>query len=234
MSAQSPDCCEVPEGKGPTEPPDLGERAGRRTVLSAVVLGVVASACCWVPLALAGAGVVTGTLGARIAWIRPWALGGLLLLLIGVLAWWARKRVAATGAAEGCCLVAPKFPTLAVTILLGSFALAWASPRIIHPGRNMTLTALAPPAPTGGTILVLSTPQFDCPPCVGTLPQTMAGSPGVASIQMDFDKHETRIVFQPGAAVDATLAQWKKELGFEGKEVRRETASASAHGKTGP
>lgn len=234
MSAQSPGCCEVPEGKGLTQSPDLGKKAGRRTVLPAVVLGVAASACCWVPLALAGAGVTTGTLGARIAWIRPWALSGLLLMLIGVLAWWALKRVAATGTAEGCCRVVPKFPTLAVAILLGSFALAWASPRILHPGGNTTLTALAPPAPAGGTLLVLSTPQFDCPPCVGTLPQTLAGTPGVASVQMDFDKRETRIVFQPGAAVDATLARWKKELGFQGKEVQRETASASTHEKTGP
>ena len=80
----------------------------------------------------------------------------------------------------------------------------------------MTLTALAPPAPAEGTLLVLSTPQFDCPPCVGTLPQTMAGTPGVASVQMDFNKRETRIVFQPCAAVDATLAQWKKDFGFRG------------------
>ncbi|HJV48124.1 MAG TPA: hypothetical protein VJ549_02495 [Geothrix sp.] len=232
--ALAKDCCEVPREDAPTEPTDFDERAGRRTVLSAVVLGVLASACCWVPLALAGAGVATGTLGARIAWIRPWALGGLLILLLVVLGWWARKRFAPTGAAEGCCVVVPKFPTLAVTILVGSFALAWASPRILHPGRNTTFTALAPPAPTGGTLLVISTPQFDCPACVGTLPQTMAGTPGVASVQMDFNKRETRVVFQPGAALDATLARWKKDLGFEGKEVRRETASAFRPEKTGP
>ena len=68
---------------------------------------------------------------------------------------------------------------------------------------------------------MISTPQFDCPPCVGTLPQTMASTPGVASVQMDFDRRETHIAFQPGAAVDATLAKWKKELGFEGKEIQR-------------
>ena len=52
----------------------------------------------------------------------------------------------------------------------------------------------------------------------------MAGTPGVASVQMDFDKRETYIVFQQGADLDATLARWKKELGFDGKEIRREAA----------
>jgi hypothetical protein len=225
-SLKAPSDCALP-------PPSAGDDA-KRTVWASLGLGVLASACCWLPLALAGLGVATGTLGARIAWIRPWALGGLLILLLGVLGWWIRKRCAATGTAEDCCAVVPKFPTLAVTILAASFVLAWASPRLLHPGKSSTLTALAPPAPAGGTLLVISTPQFDCPPCVGTLPQTMAATPGVASVQMDFDKRETHIVFQPGAAVDATLAQWKKDLGFEGKEVRRVADAAPAQGGAGP
>lgn len=80
---------------------------------------------------------------------------------------------------------------------------------------------------------MLSTPQFDCPPCAGTLPQTLAATTGVASVQIDFDKRETRVVFQAGAAVDATLARWKKDLGFEGKESKRETASVPSPGASG-
>lgn len=232
MTTQNHDCCPPSHSeetvKSPSDcafpPPSAGEDS-KRTVWASIGLAVLASACCWLPLALAGVGVATGTLGAKIAWLRPWALGGLALLLVGVLGWWVRKRFAQTETTGDCCAVVPKFPTLAVTILVASFVLAWASPRLLHPGRNSTLTALAPPVPVGGTLLVISTPQFDCPPCVGTLPQTMAGTPGVASVQMNFDKRETHIVFQPGTAIDATLAQWKKELGFDGKEVRREAAS---------
>lgn len=229
MTTQNPDCCPPshPEEavKSPSNcalpPPSAGEDS-KRTVWASIGLGVLASACCWVPLALAGLGVATGTLGARISWIRPWALGGLALLLMGVIGWWVRKRFASAKADADCCAVAPTFPTLAVAILVASYLLAWGSPRLLHPGSNTTLTALAPPAPAGGTLLVISTPQFDCPPCVGTLPQVMAGTPGVTSVQMDFDKRETHIAFQPGAAIDTTLTQWKKELGFEGKIVRRE------------
>lgn len=228
MTAQNHDCCPPLKTedslKSPgscTLPLPKGEEDSKRTVWASIGLGVLASACCWVPLALAGLGVATGTLGAKIAWIRPFALGGLLILLLGVVGWWIRKRFALAKTAEDCCAVVPKFPTLAITILMVSFVFAWASPRLLHPGRNSTLTALAPLAPAGGTLLVISTPQFDCPPCVGTLPQTMAGTPGVASVQMDFDKRETHIAFQPGAAIDATLAQWKKDLGFEGKEIGR-------------
>lgn len=227
MSTQNHDCCPPggPQtGQCPTEPPDLSPKAGRRTVLSAVLLGVAASACCWLPLALAGLGVATGTLGARIAWIRPWALGALALLLVGVVGWWALKRHGGPSGKDNCCTEPPRFPTLPVVILGLSFLGAAAAPRLLHPGRTTTLTAFAPPAPSGGTLLVLSTPQFDCPPCAGTLPQALAATPGVASVQMDFDKRETRIVFQPGAAVDATLARWKQELGFEGKEAKRESA----------
>ena len=225
MSTQNHDCC-PPQGPQtgvcPTDPPDLSPKAGRRTVLSAVLLGIVASACCWLPLALAGLGVATGTLGARIAWIRPWALGALAVLLVGVIGWWAFKRYGGPGEKDNCCTEPPRFPTLPVVILGFSFLGAAAAPRLLHPGRSTTLTAVAPPVPSGGTLLVLSTPQFDCPPCVGTLPDTMAATPGVASVQMDFDRRETRIIFQPGTAIDGTMAKWKKELGFEGKEVRRE------------
>jgi len=207
----------------------IGE-TDKRTVWTSIGLGVLASACCWLPLALAGLGVATGTLGARIAWIRPWALGGLLIMLLGVLGWWVRKRFASAKTQKDCCAVAPKFPSLAVATLAASFLLAWASPRIFHPGKASTLAVFAPPTPAGGTLLVISTPQFDCPACVGTLPQTMAATPGVISAQMDFDKREAHIVFQPDAAMDAIMTRWKKELGFDGKEVRREAVPSSLSG----
>lgn len=193
------------------------EGKGRRTIWASIGLGVLASACCWVPLALAGAGVATGTLGAKISWIRPWALGALLLLLLGVLGWWGRRRFGPSKTVD-CCAAVPRFPTLAVVLLTASFASAWTAPRLLHKGKGAVLTA-APQA--GGTLLVLATPQFDCAPCAGELPKTLAATPGVASVQMDFDQRETRIVFQPGAAVDATLAAWKKDLGFEGKVLQR-------------
>lgn len=240
MSTETHDCCPPSGPEASAKSPETcalapvkGEGSAPRTVWASIGLGVLASACCWLPLALAGLGVATGTLGAKIAWIRPWALGGLVVLLLGVLGWWVRKRFTATETAEDCCAVVPRFPTLAVTILMVSFVFAWTSPRLLYPGRNSTVTALAPPAPSGGTLLVISTPQFDCPPCVGTLPQTMAATPGVTSVQMDFDKRETHIAFQPGAAVDTNLARWKKELGFEGKEVRRESVPVPTSGKAG-
>lgn len=227
MNDQNHDCCATSHAEAPGKPqescalpPSNGREKGQRTIWASIGLGVLASACCWVPLALAGAGVATGTLGARIAWIRPWALGTLVVLLLGVLGWWTRKRFASTKA--DCCTEAPRFPTLAVMILLGSFTLAWATPRLLHLGGQAVHTATLPPAPAGSTLLVIATPQFDCAPCAGTLPKTMAATPGVASVQMDFEQRETRIVFQPGAAVETILTRWKKDLGFEGREVRRE------------
>lgn len=229
MASEHHDCCPPTGGDKSVKtpgtcalPPLKAEDGAKRTVWASVGLGVLASACCWVPLTLAGLGVATGTLGAKIAWIRPWALGGLLILLLGVLGWWVRKRFVSVRPTEDCCATVPRFPTLAVTILVASYVVAWASPRLLHPGQDSPRTAMTPPTPAGSTLLVISTPQFDCPPCVGTLPKTMAATPGVATVQMDFDKRETRIVFQPGAKIDTALAQWKKELGFNGKEVRRE------------
>lgn len=204
-------------------PPSQAEGTPGRTIWASLGLGVLASACCWLPLALAGMGVATGTLGARIAWMRPWALGGLLILLAGVIGWWARKRLASATSAEACCAVVPKFPTLAVVVLGASFVLAWASPRLLHPGRKTSLSVQAPAATTGGTLLVLSTPQYDCPACVGTLPRTLADTPGVASVRMDFEKRETHVAFNPGAGIDATLERWRKDLGFGGEEVQRRT-----------
>ena len=96
------DCCPpngIQAGTCSTQSPDQRPKAEGRTMLSAVLLGVAASACCWLPLALAVAGVATGTLGAKISWIRPWALGALVLFLAGVIVWWAMKRF--SGASKG-------------------------------------------------------------------------------------------------------------------------------------
>ena len=236
MCTQDQDCCPPrgPQtGECPAEPPDLSPKVGRRTVLSAVLLGVAASACCWLPLALAALGMATGTLGAKIAWIRPWALGALALLLAGVIAWWALKRYGGPSEKENCCTEPPRFPTLPVVILGISFRGATAAPRLLHPGGSTTLADTVAPIPARGTLLVLSTPQFDCPSCIGKLQQTLAATAGTASVQMDFDTRETRIVFQKGSAVDATLARWKKELGFEGIVVKREAASVPSPGTAG-
>jgi hypothetical protein len=92
-SLKSPSDCAIP-------PPSAGDDA-KRTVWASLGLGVLASACCWLPLTLAGLGIATGTLGAKIAWIRPWALGGLLILLLGVVGWrsWARPSRPSSSAA---------------------------------------------------------------------------------------------------------------------------------------
>lgn len=193
----------------------------RRTVWAAVGLGLLASACCWLPLALAGVGVVGGAAGARVAWMRPWALGGLGLLLMGLVGWWVYRRIAVRKLADDCCAIVPKFPALPVVVLALSFVGASAAPRLLHAGNT---TAGNPEATgvAGGTFLVLSTPQFDCPPCAGTLPQTMEQTPGVTSVQMDFDERETRIAFKAGADVDGILAAWNQRLGFSGKVVRHQ------------
>lgn len=213
--------------------PSLGRTGeeGHRTIWASISLGLLASACCWLPLALAALGVATGSLGAKVAWIRPWALGSLPILLVATLGWWVCKRFAASRMAEDYCGSVPTFPTLAVAILAASFVLAWATPRLLHSGRKSTLVARAP---LGNTLLVISTPRFDCAACVGTLPQTLAETPGVASVQMDFDAHETRIAFQAGAAIEAILARWKRELAFEGKVVRQEVISRPTEASGGP
>lgn len=189
-------------------------RAGqiRRTAWGAVGLGLLASACCWLPLALAGAGVAGGAAGAKVAWLRPWALGGLALLLLGLLGWWILQRVRVSRMQDDCCAVKPRFPALPVALLTLSFLGAWMAPRLL----DRPPAPSAAGAPAGGTLLVLSTPQYDCAACAGTLPEQMSKTPGVASVQMDYGRKETRIAFKAGADAKGILAQWKRDLGFEG------------------
>lgn len=217
-------CCAVPavSTKLPTESSQNGGgRSRQRTTWAAVGLGLLASACCWLPLALAGVGAAGGAAGAKVAWLRPWSLGGLALLLLGLVGWWAFRRLAPARTDEDCCAVAPRFPTLSVVVLGLSFVSAWAAPRLIYRSANPSVST-GSLTPVGGTMLVLSTPRFDCPPCAGTLPETMAKTPGVASVQMDFDKRETRIRFQEGADVEGILATWNKNLGFSGKVIQHQ------------
>lgn len=224
QAVESRDCC-VPSTANPAVPIDASDArkdgVQRRTVWAAVGFGLLASACCWLPLALAGVGVTGGVVGAKVAWMRPWALGGLGLLLVGLVGWWVQRRIAVMKVLNDCCAVVPRFPTLPVVLLALSFAGAWAAPRLLHGGKVASGSPEAAMA-AGDTFLVLSTPQYDCPPCAGTLPQTMSQTPGVASVQMDFDKRETRIAFKSGADVDGILADWNQRLGFSGKVVRHQ------------
>lgn len=218
------DCCGIPvadHAKHPNAASLEEDGAQRRTAWAAVGLGLLASACCWLPLALAGVGVAGGAAGARVAWIRPWALGGLVLLLAGLVGWWTYRRFMTAKVTDDCCAVAPRFPVLPVVVLAISLVGAWATPRLVHSGGPPAGEARAM-APAGGTLLVLSTPQFDCPSCAGTLPQTMAQTPGVASVQMDFDARKTRIAFQSGADVEGILAHWDHDLGFSGTVIQRQ------------
>lgn len=224
QECESHGCC-IPSTAAPIVPTNASnartDGGQSRTVWAAMGLGLVASACCWIPLALAGAGIAGGAAGAKVAWMRPWALGGLGLLLASLTGWWAYRRVVATKVADDCCAVVPSFPTLPAVVLALSFVSAWAAPRLLHPadaspGNPEGTTA------AGGTLLVLSTPQFDCPACVGSLPKTMGQTPGVASIQMDFEKRETRIALKAGADVNEVLADWNQRLGFSGKVVRHQ------------
>lgn len=223
--------CAMPDKNGSLRGEAMGDTGKARTIWAAIGLGVLASACCWLPLVLAGLGIATGTLGARIAWTRPWAFGALVVLFLGVVGWWAWKRFGSVDQAAGCCTVIPRFPALAAGILAASLILAWASPRLLHPDSHTTLTVVALSPPSGGPIFVLSTPQFDCPACVGTLPQRMANTPGVASVRMDFDKRETHIALLPGTEVDPILARWKKELGFSWQSLHQEAAPPVISGR---
>lgn len=217
------DCCAVlePTMAGHSLPTPKGSTE-RRTVWAAAGLGLLASACCWIPLALAGLGVAGGAAGARVAWLRPWALWGLALLMVGTLGWWIYRRSMKESPQEDCCAPAPRFPVLPMLVLMLSFIGAWTAPRLLYAHAGASHGAGSPAGIDDGTFLVLSTPQFDCPPCAGTLPETMAKTPGVASVHMDFDKRETRIQFREGADVPGILAHWDHDLGFSGTVIQRQ------------
>lgn len=215
------DCCVTALGTCATPAPDRRGQGGARTTLTAVLLGVVASACCWLPLLLAALGVAGGAVGAGVAFLRPWALGALGLLLVGLVSWWAFKRYAGPANPEACCAVVPKFPFVPFLALLLSLIGAYAAPRLLHPGQGSVANHPTPSMPQGAFTWVLATPQFDCAPCAGTLPQRMAETPGVASVHMDFEARQTRITFQAGADPAGILARWERELGFTGKVLER-------------
>lgn len=189
-----------------------------RTIWAAAGLGLLASACCWLPLALAGVGVAGGAAGAKMAWLRPWALGGLALLLAGLLGRWLHERFSSSPEQEDCCGVKrAKFPALPAAVLAISFLGAWSAPRFL----DHSMAGAGAFEPLGGSFLVLSTPQYDCASCAGALPGQMSKTPGVLSVQMDFEHRETRIAFAAGADQRKILDHWNRDLGFSGTVSRR-------------
>ncbi|HET6330989.1 MAG TPA: heavy metal-associated domain-containing protein [Holophagaceae bacterium] len=220
QEAESRACCAlIASSKEAAVRSNASGRSSGGTAWAAAGLGLLASACCWIPLALAGAGVAGGAVGARVAWLRPWALWGLALLLAGTLGWWAYRRFLNEKSAADCCAPPLRFPTLPALVLILSFTGAWSAPRLLAARAVAPDGAGVAALTDGGTLLVLSTPQFDCPACAGTLPQTMSKTPGVVSVRMDFDKRETRIRFQHGADVGSILARWDRDLGFSGNAL---------------
>lgn len=215
-------CAPITSAKAEMVRPSASGGRGGRTAWAAAGLGLLASACCWIPLALAGVGAAGAAAGARVAWLRPWAFLGLVLLTVGTLGWWIYRRSIKGRPQEDCCAPAPRFPVLPMLVLVLSFIGAWTAPRLLYAHVDASNGAGSSAGIDGGTFLVLSTPQFDCPPCAGVLPETMAKTPGVASVHMDFDKRETRIQFHEGADVQGILARWDHDLGFSGKVIQRQ------------
>lgn len=84
----------------------VGTAAGASALFSA-------GACCVLPLVLAGAGVGTSALGAVVPYHWPLTIASGLVIAVGWLLYWRRRRACATGAQ---CAAGP--PSAATAALL--------------------------------------------------------------------------------------------------------------------
>jgi len=176
-----------------TEPQQVGvERLGILMGVGAMLSGLLASACCWLPALLATVGASSAGLGMKFAPYRPFfAIGALVLLGIAFIVTYRLQPQ------EACCLTskhkAMRFGLwVALVIVLASLvfpkAVAWFN---IAASSSSTATM-----PLGVRTLSFRIEGMSCPSCALAIEANLKRLPGVTDARVDFEKGEATVFYR--------------------------------------
>lgn len=167
--------------------------------LGAMVSGLLASACCWLPLVL----LLFGTSAAGVAGFfesyRPWFLAGAAALLAGgFYATYFRRSECAPGSA--CAMPRPdlqRFNRTMLWVAAGATLVFATFPKYA----GYFIMSQGAPAPAvveaTGTTLELKIEGMSCEACASGLQGTLRRVPGVLSAEVNYKGKSARLIVEP-------------------------------------
>ena len=203
-------------------------RAGLLSAAGAVLAALLASACCWIPLVLIGAGASAMGAAAFFEAYRPLFLAVTGLLLgAGYYFVYLREPKCAPGSA--CATPDPRLRKVQRASLWGATALVlvFAS----FPSYVGTLLGGDEPTPAAGatpaaataataaaqdTTRVYAVEGMSCESCAARLQKKLGQIPGVKSAKISFDAGTATVVFEPGRVDDDAVLRTITDAGFTG------------------
>lgn len=221
-------------------PPDGRRKGAGLATLGAVCTAVVGSACCWLPLLLIAFGFSAAGVGSffeqyralfliatfallGVAWVLTYraALGTAWARLVGKPAA-THSCCAARPEPADCCATQPDRKAFTVrhfnqimlgmaTVLIVLFALfpQWIG---LVLGGSRSATAVG----AGGQEVVLEVRGMTCAGCAATARQALSKVPGVANVEVSYDRAEAVVTFERGVTVQPeALVQAAREAGYD-------------------
>jgi len=214
------DCC-APKAPAPEAPKSSGVSAGLLSSMGAVVAAVLASACCWLPLALIGLGASTVGVAGFFEAYRSYFLAATVVLLgAGFYYVYLRKEKCAPGSA--CAVPNARLKRLnkislwvatAMVILFATF------PNYI----GFLLggdDAGAPVAQTPADVeRVYAIQGMTCAGCVTHISSVLREVPGVKSAEVSLERDDAHVVFAAGHANDQAILAAVASAGYTARAL---------------
>lgn len=198
--------------------------AGMLALIGAVVAAVAASACCWAPLVLLAAGISGGAFASAFEAWRP-VLLPMTFALLGPAFYFAYRR---PRAAEACC--SPEGNAVPATKKLNR-AVLWVVTAVIlafafFPGYAGRLLGSGSVVARGDLEeMVVEIEGMTCEGCAAGLAGTLRGVPGVAHVEVSYERREAVLSVEKDHAVPReTILNVVAKAGYRGRFVDREKA----------
>jgi len=187
----------------------------RSTKTAALVTAVTASACCWLPLLLAGTGVGAAGVGAAFESLRPYLMVATALLL-GAAFYVTYRRPAACAATDPCAPPRGRRITLwAVTLVAAaSFTFPYASEAFLD------VRARAEPP-----IATIAVRGMTCAACAVRVQEAVKRVPGVEDVAVTVVPPEVRVWSKQPLDVEAV----RSAIRAAGYEPGEGAAARTAH-----
>ena len=198
-------CCAMPSEKTPsTTLRQVGtERLSILASVGAMFIGLLASACCWLPALLAAIGLSSVGLGAKFAPYRPFfAIGALALIGIAFAVTYRRQPK------EACCLTpthrAQRFGLwLALVIVLASLVFPALMARFARSNSSISSAAMS----VGVRSFSFRIEGMSCPSCALAIAANLKRLPNVVDARVNFEKGEATIFYRDTLPSKDAIAQ---------------------------
>lgn len=195
--------------------------AGLLSSGGALTAAILASACCWLPLALVGTGASAAGAAGYFETYRPYFLALTVAILgFGFYFVYVRKPRCAPG--EGCALPNPKVQRLnkitlwaatAMVVVVAAFP-SYGSLLLGGDGQGAAAQAVASAPDSIERTYIIS--GMTCESCTAHVRSTIEALPGVQAVEVSYSGGMARVVFEPQAADDSAVSEAIKSIGYTG------------------